>query len=76
MKKLGMGLLFFSLIFATVHCDRSTEKSEVEDSSIDKYLQLNEMEKEILGKGETLDNSTESFEEEVEMVDENFPDLE
>ena len=63
MKKLGIGLLFLSLIFTTAHCNRSTAKSKVEDSSIEKNEQLNEREKEIIREGELFNDSIDLLEE-------------
>ena len=72
MRKLCIGLLLLALIVAAENCNRSTAKPTVENISIEKHEQLNAMDEELIGTGETLDDSRNSFEEEVAIEEEMF----
>ena len=79
MKKLFMGLFLLGFISVTYNCNRSTAKSEWEDTSTEMYEQLNEMEEEIIREGKQFDGSVDLTERErgteEKLIYEDFSDL-
>ena len=61
MKKLCTGLLLFGFILGTYSCDQSTAKPKMEETPIEMYEQLNEMEEEIIREGQSFDGAIDSF---------------
>jgi hypothetical protein len=74
-----MRLLPLGFIFLTDSCNRPPAKPELEDTSIEMYEQLNEMEEDILGEGKQFDFSIDSPSREKgteeKLLYEDFSDL-
>ena len=79
MKKLYTGLLLLGFILGTYSCDQSTAKPKMEETPIELYEQLNEMEEEIIREGEQFDGSIDSPEmeegTEENLIYEDYSDL-
>lgn len=80
MKKIYVGLLLLGYLFATYNCNRSSAKPKMEDTSIEMYEQLNEMEEEIIREGELFNGSKVSpvgeGAEEEKLIYEDYSALE
>ena len=79
MKKLYVGLLLLGFILLTFNYNRSTAKPKMEDTPIEMYEQLNEMEEEIIREGQSFDGSLDSLEikegRKEKLIYEDYSDL-